>query len=289
MAKINYVDSAQFRVLENLKETSMDLFLVHSGKEYCYPSHLWDKPREEYIIHFVLEGKGIYTAGGHTYALSPGQMFLIYPGEPISYCADYEHPWRYAWIGFNGIQAGQIVKACGFSHKKLILPSVPADTVLKYVDGILDARHLTPPNDLRRKAYLLAFLAELMDFATKRTNASNNYSSKVYVEHAIEYIKNSFQREIHVSDIADYIGISRTHLNNSFQKELGISTQKFLIDYRMHKAANLLMSSPLSVNEVASAVGYEDALAFSKAFKKKFEVSPKNYRSHVEEMNVTLR
>ena len=88
-----------------------------------------------------------------------------------------------------------------------------------------------------------------------------------------------------MSDIADYVGISRTYLNHVFQKELGLSAQKFLMDFRLHKAANLLISTELPVTEVSAAVGYEDSLAFSKAFKKKFELSPKNYRSHKETMD----
>ena len=106
----------------------------------------------------------------------------------------------------------------------------------------------------------------------------------MYVEQAIDYIKWNHSHGINVTDIADYIGISRTYLNHIFQKELGISSQKFLMDFRLHKAANLLISSDLPVAEVSAQVGYDDSLAFSKAFKKKFELSPKNYRSHKEKM-----
>ena len=45
------------------------------------------------------------------------------------------------------------------------------------------------------------------------------------------------------------------------------------------KAANLLVSTNDTIKEISRAVGYEDQLAFSKAFKKKFEMSPKNYRT----------
>ena len=81
------------------------------------------------------------------------------------------------------------------------------------------------------------------------------------------------------------IGISRAYLNSAFQKELGISAQTFLIDYKMHKAASLLVSTSLSVKEIANNVGYEDQLVFSKAFKKKFGMSPKNYKTHKEMMD----
>ena len=65
--------------------------------------------------HFVLDGTGFYSAGGQTWSLTPGQMFVIYPNEPVTYGADETNPWTYAWIGFRGIRAHSMVKECGFS------------------------------------------------------------------------------------------------------------------------------------------------------------------------------
>ncbi len=74
------------------------------------------------------------------------------------------------------------------------------------------------------------------------------------------------------------LGISRAYLNKAFQQELGMSVQRFLIDYRMHCAANLLYNSAMNIQQISEAVGYEDQMTFSKAFKKKFGVSPSSYR-----------
>lgn len=278
-----YTDSVKYRCLENLRETSIDLSLIHCGKEQCCPMHIWSGARKEYIIHFVLSGKGIYSAGGKTWNLSAGQMFLIYPGTDITYISDARDPWRYAWIGFVGIRADSMLKSCGFSPHKLILESPPeAEKITGFIDQILEARHLTIANDLRRNARLMELLAALIDLHSSRcANSSpeqHDYNSSVYVNHAIDYIQFAYQNGINVTDIADYIGISRTYLNSSFQKELGVSVQKFLIDFRLHKAASLLIGTTKPINEVSTDVGYDDALAFSRAFKKKFEVSPKTYR-----------
>lgn len=71
-------------------------------------------PRDEFIIHFVLDGTGFYSAGGQTWSLTPGQMFVIYPNEPVTYGADETNPWSYAWIGFRGIRAHSMVKNVDF-------------------------------------------------------------------------------------------------------------------------------------------------------------------------------
>lgn len=289
MVNIKYTDSVQFRCLENLRPTSMDLCLIHAGWEHTAPQHIISSSRSEYIIHFILSGKGTFSVNGNTWELTKGQMFLIHPDEPITYTSDYNDPWYYAWIGFNGIRVEQILRNCGFSKTVRVLPAPTPEITLKKIENILDARQLTVSNDLRRTSYLIELFADLIDFHTdhalKKTSSHHDYSTSVYVEHAIEYIQYFYQMGINVSDIVNYVGISRAYLNNSFQKELGVSLQKFLIDFRMHKAAALLLGSNRSISEIAQSVGYEDALTFSKAFKKKFEVSPKLYREQKEKMD----
>lgn len=82
------------------------------------------------------------------------------------------------------------------------------------------------------------------------------------------------------------IGISRAYLNHLFKKEYNMSAQEFLIDFRMRKAAYLLTNTDQPVKEVAQNAGYRDALVFSKAFKKRFTVSPQNYRLYRQELEV---
>ena len=47
MPNVKYTDSATFRCLENLKEGSLDISLIHTGKEHCPPGHICSMPRDE--------------------------------------------------------------------------------------------------------------------------------------------------------------------------------------------------------------------------------------------------
>ena len=96
--------------------------------------------------------------------------------------------------------------------------------------------------------------------------------------HALEFIEHHYQKEIKVSDIADYIGINRSYLTACFQKSIGVSPQQYLIQYRMEKACDLLKTTDLSINAVASEVGYADPLAFSRSFRQMHDSSPKDFR-----------
>lgn len=272
MLNVKYTDSAIFRCLENLRETSMELTLIHTGKERCKPSHVFSGIREEYIIHFVLSGSGFYSVNENTWHLEPGQMFLIYPGDAVTYGADEHNPWSYAWIGIRGMRVDSILKECGFSRNKLILPAPPKEKIMEAINTMLEHKELSFSGSLHRESSLLHLLALLTEhhasLSRKGRQSKYNYSSNVYVELAIDYINCMYKHSIAVTDIAENIGISRAHLNQCFQKELNLPVQKFLIDYRMHKAANLLLSTEMSVKEISNQVGYDDQLTFSKAFKK---------------------
>ena len=121
--------------------------------------------------------------------------------------------------------------------------------------------------------------AALMLAATINSQKSDERLGNRYVDMAKRYIDRNYASPIKVEDIAEEIGVDRKYLRNLFFKHLGISTKDYLTALRIEKAKSLLDESLLSVNEISSAVGYTDALGFSKIFKKHVGVSPSEYRS----------
>ena len=55
--------------------------------------------------------------------------------------------------------------------------------------------------------------------------------------------------------------------------------QEFLMNYRMVKATELLKLTSLSIADISSAVGYENQLHFSRAFKNIYGISPREWRN----------
>ncbi|NVB76644.1 helix-turn-helix domain-containing protein, partial [Phocaeicola vulgatus] len=88
----------------------------------------------------------------------------------------------------------------------------------------------------------------------------------------------NYNRKVRVDELADRIGINRSYLAKSFKKLMGCSPQQFLVNLRMEKAVGMLKNTDLPVNQIAAQVGYENPLTFSKIFKQRYGISPKNYR-----------
>ena len=277
-----YKDHDRFKSLDNLNEPSMDLSLIHCGVEQCAPLHIYQQPRDEFIIHFVLSGKGIYLADKKSWPIGPGQAFLIYPYTDITYISDAKTPWKYAWVGFSGIKVENTLYHCGFSKNNLVCDVSNAEQFREIIVEMLEHKETTFSDELYRNGKLMELFSYLAEDNRKKNNeVSVSYSDDLnaHVRHAIEYIRKYHHRSISVSSLADQIGISQVYLNKCFQKELGVSVQHFIIDYRLNRAANLLTGTSDSVAEIAALVGYNDPLAFSRSFKKKFNESPTVYRN----------
>ena len=280
-----YTNSARYKCLEYLKKQSLDLYLCYCGMEECDPGHAYGPTtRTEYLLHYILSGKGMYEADGKRYHLKKHDAFIIFPDEYTFYKADDQDPWTYIWIGFGGIKAETSLSYASLSKENRTCRFDCENILVKCIKGMLGASKLTYANDLKRESYLLMFLSSLINekHGTNGHHSIHDYPFQVYVEHALEFIEHNYEKDIKVSDIANYIGIDRSYLTNIFKKSMNTSPQQYLVNYRLDKACGLLKTTSLPVNLVAAKVGYDNPLSFSKVFKLFYNMSPTAYREKEE-------
>ena len=108
MSSYIYFEDDGVKYLESTKKEYVDLCLCFCGIEVCKSSHSFGPAiREQYIIHYILDGKGIYKVGDKVYNLEKNQGFLICPGDLTYYETENDDPWTYIWVAFNGIKSEQ--------------------------------------------------------------------------------------------------------------------------------------------------------------------------------------
>ena len=81
-----------------------------------------------------------------------------------------------------------------------------------------------------------------------------------------------------VGELAREVHLSRGQLQRLFKQETGLLLGDYLLERRLRKAVHLLVSSNMSIKEIAFAVGYEHHSSFTRAFENRFALSPKQYR-----------
>lgn len=260
-----------------------DFYLLYCGHQECPSSYSFGPAvRPNYLIHYVLKGKGYYYVNDRKYTIEGNQGFLIRPHELTFYQADENDPWTYLWIGFDGKKVKTYLKYSGMDEKNYTFSCNETDLLNSYVNQMLKHDTLSHYNELSLQGLLFLF------FAALAKSAETPYEEDVeidnlYISKAIEYIEKNYQNPILVTDIANYVSLSRTYLTTIFQQTLHMSPQKFLLKFRITKASELLIHTDLPINAIAHSCGYTDPLAFSKTFKKITGLSPSQYRkSNIE-------
>ena len=105
-----------------------------------------------------------------------------------------------------------------------------------------------------------------------------NNTQKTFLEKAEKVIEeNLMNNEFGVEDLALELSFSRMQLYRKFKSILGSSANEFIRNYRIKKAAYLLIKTDLNVSEILYDVGFTNRSYFSKCFKKSFDMSPKEY------------
>ena len=97
---------------------------------------------------------------------------------------------------------------------------------------------------------------------------------------ALEYIREHYSKPLNLEEIADYAGISRVYLSQTFKKEVGKNIWDYLAEYRLSKAKELLLASNLKVYAIAELCGFGSPQYFNKIFKKMTGFSPYQFRDN---------
>ena len=203
-------------VLQLLKPKFKDFHLCFCGFAECKPLHSYGPAaRPNYILHYVMKGKGIYQVGETKYQLKEGQAFLIEPESLTFYQADKTDPWSYLWVGFGGTEAQRFVRDLGLNSRQLICECEYGEELKEIVFEMLHHTRSTAENLYYLQGKLYQFFSVLAR-GIEIQQYSNDTKESIHVQEAISYIKNYYSQKITVEDIANYLALNRSYLYTMF-------------------------------------------------------------------------
>lgn len=253
-----------------------DLSLYEVGCQNCPPKYSFGPIiRDNYVLHYILNGNGTLYLDNREYSVSAGQAFITPPNLVTFYEADQITPWNYIWIHFNGSKAMPLLREAGISiENPVYIPNSDSAKLKQCMQDILhhNAEEYECIGDLYR-----IFQAMIND-ASNRPKPSETDQSLSYIRDVISFIQKKYSEPIKIQDIADFCGLDRSYLSKLFKHATNYTPQEYLIYFRIHKAKHLLKDTDLPIQHIAYAIGYRDPFAFSKIFKKETGISPSDYR-----------
>lgn len=254
-----------------------DLNLYEIGCQKC-PSGYSFGPiiRNNYVLHFILEGTGTLYLQDQAFPVSAGQAFVIPPKLVAHYAASNDTPWNYIWIHFNGQKTSELLYKAGItSSRPVFIPACRAGEIRQCMQDLLKYNSLeyTCIGNTYRLFQLLC------DTTSNTPSVGETDKALRYIREVIRFISNRYQEPIKIQKIADLCGLDRSYLCKIFKHATNYTPQEYLIFFRIKKAKQLLKDPELPIQHIAYSVGYNDPFAFSKVFKKETGVSPSQYRA----------
>jgi AraC-like DNA-binding protein len=273
-----------YYVVSNPQPTMQnDLAVLFTGSSQTKPGHKpGPKVVDYYLLHYIQSGCGTYTCQGTTYQLGPGDSFLIEPGKLISYIADEVDPWHYRWLAFEGKQAASLLASIGISSQHPIVHTGGKRhiaVIYHQVQAVFQTRGAHA--GLKAVGYLHLLLAEYAQALMPKQQSDLHLtdSGEQIAQQALHYLSTQYAEPITIALMAEAFGYNRAYLSTLFKKHTGLTPVTFLLRLRIDKARLLLRErQELTIEQIASSVGFQDPLYFSKQFKRLYGMSPTDYR-----------
>lgn len=233
---------------------------------------------DEFILILCTKGKGCVKFNNKTFSLSKNDLIIIPNKTPHIYYSETENPWDILWVHFKGSYTNYFFKDYNFNNK--IQCSIDDFRIINILfSEILNSleKGLTE-NNLVYSSQILSHLLSLIILKNTDTISNANSKSK-YIDEAVFFMKNNLNKFLSLDDIANAIGLSRSHTSLIFKDETGYSPIDFFTHLKIQTSCTILKYSNTPIKEISLNLGYEDQYYFSRVFKKIIGISPLQYRA----------
>lgn len=267
----------------------------------------WDLPtRVIFDYEFICLQGGeldVVVEGVHHHAV-PGDVIIFRPGQrhalhvigsvpihqPHIHCdliADENSPFVY-------ISFADIADIAPDEHKLFRedilddlcpqLPPVIHPKNVKTIEGLLmsiihEKDNRMVYSDLVVNGMFMQFLGEILrEVSLGEERGAPHFSNQSIAQQVREYLNRNMDRSVSLDELGENIHVSKYHLCRQFKRAFGVSPIQYHLDSRIDRAKLLLVTTDASIGDIAESVGFQSIYSFSRAFKKRENVSPSVYR-----------
>lgn len=254
-------------------ESGADPYLARVQHEWWSPGRsIRFVRRHNHVVLLVLDGKGSFRAGATTYALHSGSVLSLVPEIPHRIDADLSHPLQTLRLIIAGTDPSAWLSQATGSASGAWRPrswDSLRDLGLRMKAEAQRGDAQAP----RIAAHLLAIFA-----ADLQRGLGSSTGPDDLAERARALIAKQPRQAPSLNELAARCGVSPEHLCRRFTAAFGEAPMRYAQGLRQHEAEELLSDDGATLAEIARQLGYADAFAFSKAFRRWTRRSPSQWK-----------
>ncbi len=242
-------------------------------------------------VFFSVKATGVLFIGDEKYNISNNTAVFLPPGTHYRFFFNKDNGGKVIFINCDIVSDfSDVEKSLGTAVEELLdedkvtkyplLPELSAP-IVKTVPDICHMLSRIAENFFEKPKYYREESSALLKLCLieliKKTKESR-YSK--LCESVMEFIReNHHDPSVTNTMIAEMFSYHPYHLSKIMKEETGKSIHRYLMDYRLRAAKNLLLTTDLSIEEVAFSAGFSQTAYFVKCFREKTGMTPKKYRS----------
>lgn len=270
----------------DFKDTSRPLIVGSCGtyrliKKPFLPTQR-PRGRVDYQILYVASGKAHFFLDGKDTVVSSGSMVLYRPHEPQKYIYYVEEHPEVFWVHFTGGDVKNILDYYNFPSTENVIKTGNSPEFKRIFTEMIQELQLCRP---KYEEVLTSLLNHLFILVSRNLEENRDITNTVHddIVRAVHYFNQNYSQEIVIEKYAEEHNFRTDWFTRGFKQYTGVTPMQYILSLRMTNAQYLLEQTHNNVTEIASIVGYDNPLYFSRLFKKHFGLSPAQYRKSVEQ------
>lgn len=281
-----YTNSAYFHnSFQDFKDKSRPLIVGSCGTYHLYtkaklPTYR-PRGRLDFQMLYVASGKAHFFFDGREEIVTAGNMVFYRPKETQRYVYYATDQTEVYWVHFTGNNVKNIMRKYGISDDMHVLY---CGTSLEYArifkQMIYELQQCQEDYEELLTMLLHQLFILLHRYMTKEHKLKNEYLESE-MEFAKQFFNENYNTAINIDDYAVSRGMSVSWFIRNFKKYTTVTPMQYIVSLRVTNAQVLLETTKYNVNEIGNIVGYDNALYFSRIFKKQKGISPSEYRKQL--------
>ena len=252
------------------------LWLEFCGHSYCLPSYnITRGTTYYYTIEYILSGSGYIRENDTICQPSKGDTHVLHPGSGQMLYVDSNDPWEKIWIIFYGPLADTLFQSYKLTNR-ILYKGLNIEKQLTEMFEIYDSDNL-PLYEIQSRCSTIIFDIIQKMYLCKQDNNLDIENASIADKLKI-LIDNTSTYPISHTTLSKKLYCSRDHAIHLFSEKFNISPYKYMSQQRLKAIKNMLVSSTIPINDIASCMGFCDAGYFANWFKKNVGMTPSKYR-----------